>query len=67
MMEGSRCTVITLRCNKDIVGNVLGVFAAAPDITAQRKAKPQVAEQRTKELESLLSWKRFQRLTVGVS
>jgi PAS domain S-box-containing protein len=50
---------------KDIAGNVLGVFAAARDITAQRKAEAQVAEQRTKELERLAELERFQRLTVG--
>jgi len=38
---------------KNVEGHVLGVFAAARDITAQRKAEEQVAEQRTKELERL--------------
>ncbi len=50
---------------KDVAGNVLGVFAAARDITAQKKAEAQVAEQRTKELERLAELERFQRLTVG--
>ncbi len=50
---------------KDVAGNVLGVFAAARDITAQRKAEAQVAEQRTKELERLAELEKFQRLTVG--
>ncbi|MBI2934738.1 MAG: PAS domain S-box protein [Chloroflexi bacterium] len=50
---------------KDVAGGVLGVFAAARDITAQRKAEAQVAEQRTKELERLVELERFQRLTVG--
>ena len=50
---------------KDVAGNVLGVFAAARDITAQRKAEAQVAEQHTKELERLAELERFQRLTVG--
>jgi PAS domain S-box-containing protein len=49
----------------DVTGNVLGVFAAARDITAQRKAEAQVAEQRTKELERLAELERFQKLTVG--
>ena len=49
----------------DVAGNVLGVFAAARDITAQRKAEAQVAEQRTKELERLAELERFQKLTVG--
>jgi PAS domain S-box-containing protein len=50
---------------KDVGGNVLGVFAAARDITAQRKAEAQVAEQRTKELERLAELEKFQKLTVG--
>ena len=50
---------------KDVAGKVLGVFAAARDITAQRRAEAQVAEQRTKELERLAELERFQRLTVG--
>jgi PAS domain S-box-containing protein len=50
---------------KDVAGNVLGVFAAARDITAQRKAEAQVAEQRTKEMERLAELERFQKLTVG--
>jgi len=49
----------------DVVGNVLGVFAAARDITAQRRAEEQVAEQRGRELERLLELERFQKLTVG--
>jgi PAS domain S-box-containing protein len=50
---------------KDVTGNVLGVFAAARDITAQRKAEAQVAEQRSRELERLAELERFQKLTVG--
>jgi len=50
---------------RDVAGNVTGVFAAARDITAQRKAEAQVADQRTKELERLAELERFQRLTVG--
>lgn len=50
---------------KDTRGNVLGVFAAARDVTAQKKAESEVAEQRTKELERLAELERFQRLTVG--
>jgi PAS domain S-box-containing protein len=50
---------------KDVAGSVLGVFAAARDITAQKKAEAQVAEQRTKELERLAELERFQKLTVG--
>lgn len=50
---------------KDVRGNVLGVFAAARDVTAQRKAEAEVAVQRTRELERLAELERFQKLTVG--
>ncbi|HYL74058.1 MAG TPA: PAS domain-containing protein, partial [Bryobacteraceae bacterium] len=50
---------------KDVRGNVLGVFAAARDVTAQKKAEAEVAEQRTKELDRLSELERFQKLTVG--
>jgi PAS domain S-box-containing protein len=50
---------------KDVRGSVLGVFAAARDVTAQRRAEAEVAEQRTRELERLAELERFQKLTVG--
>ncbi|MHB8859049.1 MAG: PAS domain-containing protein [Thermoleophilia bacterium] len=51
---------------KDVQGNVLGVFAAARDVTAQkRQAEAQVAAQRKKELDRLAELERFQKLTVG--
>ncbi|HET9598562.1 MAG TPA: PAS domain S-box protein [Anaeromyxobacteraceae bacterium] len=50
---------------KDVGGNVLGVFAAARDVTGQKKAEQEVADQRTRELERLAELERFQRLTVG--
>jgi PAS domain S-box-containing protein len=50
---------------KDVAGSVLGVFAAARDVTAQKTAEAEVAEQRTKELERLAELERFQKLTVG--
>jgi PAS domain S-box-containing protein len=50
---------------KDVAGNVLGVFAAARDVTAQKQAVRELAEQRSKELERLAELERFQRLTVG--
>jgi hypothetical protein len=50
---------------KDVQGNVLGVFAAARDVSAQKRAKAEIAEQRTKELERLAELERFQKLTVG--
>jgi len=50
---------------KDARGNVLGVFAGARDITTQRRAEAEIAEQRAKELERLAELERFQKLTVG--
>jgi PAS domain S-box-containing protein len=50
---------------KDAGGSVLGVFAAARDVTGQKKAEAEVADQRTKELERLAELERFQKLTVG--
>ncbi len=50
---------------KDVRGNVLGVFAAARDVTAQKRAESELADQRTTELEKLAELERFQKLTVG--
>ncbi|HLY61480.1 MAG TPA: PAS domain S-box protein [Terriglobia bacterium] len=50
---------------RDGLGKVLGVFAAARDVTAQKHAESQVAEQRGKDLERLAELERFQKLTVG--
>jgi len=50
---------------KDARGHVLGVFAAARDVTAQKRAEAEIAEQRSKELERLAELERFQQLTVG--
>jgi PAS domain S-box-containing protein len=50
---------------KDAGGRVLGVFAAARDVTAQRRAESEVAKQRARELERLAELERFQKLTVG--
>ena len=50
---------------KSVLGDVLGVFAAARDVTAQKQAEAEVAEQRAKELERLAELERFQKLTVG--
>jgi PAS domain S-box-containing protein len=50
---------------KDVLGKVLGVFAAARDVTGQKRAEAEVAEQRSKELERLAELERFQKLTVG--
>jgi PAS domain S-box-containing protein len=50
---------------KDAGGRVLGVFAAARDVTAQKRAELEVAKQRARELERLAELERFQKLTVG--
>ena len=56
---------------RDAQGRVLGVFAAARDVTAQKEAESKIAEQRareeqrTRELERLAELERFQKLTIG--
>jgi PAS domain S-box-containing protein len=50
---------------KDAHGDVLGVFAAARDVTAQKQAEMEVAAQRAREMERLVELERFQKLTVG--
>jgi len=49
----------------DEAGHVLGAFAAARDVTAQRRAESEVASQRARELDRLAELERFQKLTVG--
>lgn len=50
---------------KDTSGKVLGVFAAARDVTPLKKAEMELSEQRRRELERLAELERFQKLTVG--
>jgi PAS domain S-box-containing protein len=50
---------------RDGADGVLGVFAAARDVTAQKRAEVEIAEQRNKELDRLAELERFQKLTVG--
>ena len=50
---------------RDAGGNPLGVFAAARDVTAQRRAERELARQRARELDRLADLERFQKLTVG--
>jgi len=50
---------------RDTSGNVLGVFAAARDVTKQKQAQQEIAAQQGKELGRLAELERFQRLTVG--
>jgi PAS domain S-box-containing protein len=64
--DGSHTAVLyNASIYKDVAGNVLGVFAAARDVTAQKKAEAEVADQRNKELDRLAELERFQKLTVG--
>jgi PAS domain S-box-containing protein len=65
--ENGRLTEVLYNASvyKDADGNVLGVFAAARDVTAQRRAEAEITEQRGKELERLAELERFQKLTVG--
>jgi PAS domain S-box-containing protein len=49
----------------DEAGHTLGAFAAARDVTAQRRAEGEVAKQRARELERLAELERFQKLIVG--
>jgi PAS domain S-box-containing protein len=50
---------------RDTSGKVLGVFAAARDMTKQVKAQRKIAAQQARELRRLAELERFQRLTVG--
>jgi len=50
---------------RDPEGRVLGVFAAARDVTTQVQAQKAIAEQQAREQERLAELERFQRLTVG--
>ncbi|MDQ1538407.1 MAG: hypothetical protein QOE58_2800 [Actinomycetota bacterium] len=50
---------------RDADGKVIGVFAAARDVTKQLQAQREIGEQQAKELDRLAELERFQRLTVG--
>jgi PAS domain S-box-containing protein len=50
---------------RDASGNVLGVIAAARDVTRQIEAQREAAHQQAREMERLAELERFQRLTVG--
>jgi len=50
--------------HRDAGGKVLGVFAAARDVTEQMRAQREVAEQQARELVRLEELERFQRLTI---
>ena len=50
---------------KDTQGKVIGVFAAARDVTARKKAEEELAEQHRRELARLADLEEFQKLTVA--
>jgi PAS domain S-box-containing protein len=50
---------------RDADGNVLGVFAAARDVTKQLQEQKKNVEQQAREREQLVDLQQFQRLTVG--
>ena len=50
---------------RDSRDNVLGVFAAARDVTGRKKVEEELAEQRRRELDRLAELEKFQKLTVG--
>jgi PAS domain S-box-containing protein len=50
---------------RDADGRVLGVFAAARDVTDRKRAESEVSKQRARELDRLAELERFQQLTVG--
>jgi PAS domain S-box-containing protein len=50
---------------KDTRDNVIGVFAAARDVTARNRVEEELAEQRRRELDRLAELEKFQKLTVG--
>jgi len=50
---------------KDPAGRVLGVFAAARDVTDWKRAESEITKQRARELDKLAELERFQKLTVG--
>jgi len=50
---------------RDAGGKVLGVFAAARDVSHQMQAQRKIAQQQATALERLAELEQFQRLTVG--
>jgi len=50
---------------KDPAGRVLGVFAAARDVTDWKRAESEITKQRARELDKLAELEHFQKLTVG--
>jgi hypothetical protein len=50
---------------RDVGGKVLGVFAAARDVTSQNQAHKEIARQQATALTRLAELEQFHRLTVG--
>jgi hypothetical protein len=50
---------------RDAAGKVLGVFAAARDVTNQNQAQQTIAQQQATALDRLAELEQFQRLAVG--
>jgi hypothetical protein len=65
--RGGRLTDVLYNASvyKDLEGNVLGVFAAARDVTGRKQVEMELAEQRSRELLRLAELERFQKLTIG--
>jgi PAS domain S-box-containing protein len=56
---------LTVSPMHDAVGGIVGASSIARDITAQKRAENEVAQQRARELDRLAELERFQKLTVG--
>jgi hypothetical protein len=50
---------------RDTGGKVLGVFAAARDVTTHNQANRRIADQQAKALERLAELEQYHRLTIG--
>jgi PAS domain S-box-containing protein len=51
--------------HRDLKGNVLGVFAAARDVTKQMQAQRETADHQARALDRLAELEQFHRLTIG--
>lgn len=65
--KGGRLTDVLYNVSvyRDASGKVLGVFAAARDVTRQKQALREVAEQQAQSLDRIADLESFRRLTVG--
>jgi hypothetical protein len=53
LLTGREHSLYNASVYRDLKGNVLGVFAAARDVTAQMQAQAEIAAQQAEELERL--------------